>query len=46
MMTFLARMKIKEGKEADFIRLAKALTMIPRVPTLVMHGALTRRARR
>ncbi len=25
-MTFLARMKIKEGKEADFIRLAKALT--------------------
>jgi len=26
MMTFLARMKIKEGKEADFIRLAKALT--------------------
>ena len=26
MMTFLARMKVKEGKEADFIRLAKALT--------------------
>ena len=26
MVTFLARMKIKEGKEADFIRLAKALT--------------------
>jgi autoinducer 2-degrading protein len=26
MMTFLARMKIKEGKEADFIRLASALT--------------------
>ena len=26
MMTFLARMKIKEGKEADFIRLANALT--------------------
>lgn len=26
MMTFLARMKIKEGKEADFIRLAQALT--------------------
>jgi autoinducer 2-degrading protein len=26
MMTFLARMKIKEGKEVDFIRLAKALT--------------------
>jgi quinol monooxygenase YgiN len=26
MMTFLARMKIKEGKEAEFIRLAKALT--------------------
>ena len=26
MMTFLARMKIKEGKEADFIRLAKTLT--------------------
>ena len=25
-MTFLARMKIKEGKEADFIRLAKTLT--------------------
>jgi autoinducer 2-degrading protein len=26
MMTFLARMKIKEGKEADFIRIANALT--------------------
>ena len=26
MMTFLARMKIKEGKEAEFISLAKALT--------------------
>ena len=26
MMTFLARMKIKEGKEAEFINLAKALT--------------------
>lgn len=26
MMTFLARMKVKEGKEADFIRLANALT--------------------
>ncbi len=26
MMTFLARMKIKEGKEADFVRIAKALT--------------------
>ena len=26
MMTFLARMKIKEGKEAEFIRLANALT--------------------
>ena len=26
MMTFLARMKIKEGKEADFIRLAKSLS--------------------
>jgi len=26
MMTFLARMKIKEGKEADFMRLANALT--------------------
>jgi quinol monooxygenase YgiN len=26
MMTFLARMKIKEGKEGDFIRLANALT--------------------
>jgi quinol monooxygenase YgiN len=26
MMTFLARMKVKEGMEADFIRLAKALT--------------------
>ena len=26
MMTFLARMNIKEGKEADFIRLAKSLT--------------------
>ena len=25
-MTFLARMKVKEGKEEDFIRLAKALT--------------------
>ena len=27
MMTFLARMKVKEGKEADFIRLANALTV-------------------
>jgi len=26
MMTFLARMKIKQGKEADFVRLAHALT--------------------
>ena len=26
MMTFLARMKIKEGKEGDFKRLANALT--------------------
>lgn len=26
MMTFLARMKIKQGKEAEFVRLAKALT--------------------
>lgn len=26
MMTFLARMKIKKGKEAEFVRLAKALT--------------------
>jgi len=26
MMTFLARMKIKEGKEEEFIRLARALT--------------------
>ena len=26
MMTFLARMKIKEGKEEDFVRLANALT--------------------
>jgi quinol monooxygenase YgiN len=26
MMTFLARMKVKEGKEAEFIRLAQALT--------------------
>ena len=26
MMTFLARMKIKKGKEADFVRLARALT--------------------
>jgi len=26
MMTFLARMKVKEGKEEDFIRLAKELT--------------------
>ena len=26
MMTFLARMKVKEGKEADFIRLANELT--------------------
>ena len=26
MMTFLARMKVKEGKEEDFVRLAKALT--------------------
>ena len=26
MLTFLARMKVKEGKEAEFIRLAKALT--------------------
>ena len=25
MMTFLARMKVKEGKEGDFVRLAKAL---------------------
>lgn len=27
MMTFLARMKVKEGKEAEFIRLANALTV-------------------
>ena len=26
MMTFLARMKIKQGKEEEFIRIAKALT--------------------
>lgn len=26
MMTFLARMKIKQGKEAEFVRLAQALT--------------------
>ena len=26
MMTFLARMKIKKGKEAEFVRLAQALT--------------------
>ncbi len=26
MMTFLARMKVKEGKEEDFVRIAKALT--------------------
>lgn len=26
MMTFLARMKIKEGREEDFVRLANALT--------------------
>ena len=26
MMTFLARMKVKEGKEAEFVRLAKMLT--------------------
>ncbi len=26
MMTFLARMKVKEGKEADFVRLANELT--------------------
>lgn len=26
MMTFLARMKVKEGKEDDFVRLARALT--------------------
>jgi quinol monooxygenase YgiN len=26
MMTFLARMKIKEGKEEEFVRIAKALT--------------------
>ena len=26
MMTFLAKMKVKEGREADFVRLAKALT--------------------
>ena len=26
MMTFLARMKVKEGKEAEFVRLAKTLT--------------------
>jgi autoinducer 2-degrading protein len=26
MMTFLARMKVKEGKEADFIHLANTLT--------------------
>jgi quinol monooxygenase YgiN len=26
MLTFLARMKIKQGKEAEFVRLAQALT--------------------
>ncbi len=26
MMTFLAKMKVKEGREADFVRLANALT--------------------
>jgi (4S)-4-hydroxy-5-phosphonooxypentane-2,3-dione isomerase len=26
MMTFLARMKVKKGKEAEFVRLAKKLT--------------------
>ena len=26
MMTFLAKMKVKEGREDDFVRLAKALT--------------------
>ena len=26
MMTFLARMKVKKGKEAEFVRLARALT--------------------
>ena len=26
MMTFIARMSVKEGKEADFVRLAKQLT--------------------
>jgi len=26
MMTFLARMKVKEGRQADFVRLAEALT--------------------
>ena len=26
MMTFLARMKVKEGREEDFVRLANALT--------------------
>ena len=26
MLTFLARMKVKEGKEQDFVRIAKALT--------------------
>ena len=26
MMTFLARMKVKEGKEEEFVRLANALT--------------------
>ncbi len=26
MMTFIARMKVVEGKEAEFVRLAKALT--------------------
>ena len=26
MMTFLARMKVKEGKEEEFVRIAKALT--------------------
>lgn len=26
MMTFLARMKVKEGREQEFVRLAKALT--------------------
>jgi quinol monooxygenase YgiN len=26
MITFLSRMQVKEGKEADFVRIAKALT--------------------